>query len=156
MFLSSWANLLLPTRVTGVYSSFPGQKNFRVYIFFNFWFWFFLREEGRVRERETSLCCSPCLCIRQVSLVCALTGDPTHKLGIGHTLTNWATQSGPQVKFCCVPDPTLCLFLWGLSFTSQESSLDSCPSSMGLRVLPALAACRHPAFWYYSSWLSTV
>ena len=38
------------------------------------------------RERETSICCSAYLCIHWLLLVCALTGDGTHNLGVlgGH------------------------------------------------------------------------
>ena len=40
------------------------------------------RERGRVKERETSICCSIYLFIHWLILVCALTWDQTATLGV--------------------------------------------------------------------------
>lgn len=41
---------------------------------------YYFREEGWVKE--TSICCSTHLCIHRLILVCALTGDWTHNVGV--------------------------------------------------------------------------
>ena len=44
-------------------------------------FFFREREEGE-REKETSICCSSYFCIHWLILLCALTRDQTHNLGV--------------------------------------------------------------------------
>ena len=51
--------------------------------FLNFIYWFERERKGeREEERKTLLCCSTYLCIHSLFLICVLTGDRTHKLGV--------------------------------------------------------------------------
>lgn len=54
----------------------------------------------RERERETSVCCSTCLCTHRLLLVRALTRDLTLHLGTsGRCSASGATQAGPRFAY---------------------------------------------------------
>ena len=46
------------------------------------------RERDRQTDRQTSICCSTYLCLYWLILVCALTRDQTHNLGVSRQCSN--------------------------------------------------------------------
>ena len=76
------------------------------FFFFNFTYWFERegwggeRESETVRERETLICCSTCLCIHWLLLVRVLIGDWTCNLGASRWCSNQlSNQPGPAASF---------------------------------------------------------
>ena len=57
-----------------------------------FFFNLLILERGQERERKTLICCSTYLCIHWLTLVCTLTGDQTHNLGLLGRCSNQLTE----------------------------------------------------------------
>ena len=66
------------------------------------------RENGGGRERESSMCCSTHLCIHWFLLVCALTGDQTHNLGILRGHSNQLSYPARATHQFFIRTPTFC------------------------------------------------
>ena len=93
------------------------------------------REREGEREREREICCSTYLCIHWLLLVCSLTWDLTHNLGI------WGWHSN------CLSYPARTDFSLSVVLTTL-TNLSFCPSNLKCHTSHIPNTCRISA-WFH-------